>query len=138
MAPESVPTEILLNQSAQPLGEFLLPDRPQPGSPVEVNGQLYTVLERRHRYHYRGGRYQLHKMALLVQVAHPDRNRWQGRWIIGDGRCQYNALSELVRCAVNPAGPCRGCPSFVPASDTIRNGAEGNHRARPQTDPRTA
>ncbi|MEN9218466.1 MAG: DUF6464 family protein [Gloeomargarita sp. DG_2_bins_126] len=123
MSPESVPTQILLSQSAQSLGEFWLPDRPQPGSPVEVNGQLYTVLERRHCYQYRGGRYQLHKMSLLVQRAHPDRNRWQGRWIIGDGRCRYNALSELVRCAVNPAGPCPGCTSFEPASSTIRDGA---------------
>ncbi len=125
MSLESVPTQILLNQSAQLLGEFWLPDRPQPGSPVEVNGQLYTVLERRHCYQYRGGRYQLHKMALLVQIAHPDRNRWQGQWIIGDGRCQYNALSELVRCAVNPLGSCHDCPSFAPASGTIRDGAEG-------------
>ncbi len=125
MTPESVPTQILLSQPAQLLGEFWLPDRPQPGSPVQINGQTYTVLERRHCYHYRGGRYHLHKMALLVQVAHPDRNRWQGRWIIGDGRCKYNALSELIRCAVNPHGPCQGCPSFTPTSSTIRDGVSG-------------
>ncbi|MCS7032123.1 MAG: DUF6464 family protein [Gloeomargarita sp. SKYG116] len=125
MPPETVPTEILLNPSTEPLGEFLLPNQPQPGHAVEVNGQLYMVLERRHRYQYRGGRYQLHKMALLVQIAHPDRNRWRGKWIIGDGRCKYNALSELIRCAVNPLGPCQGCASFEPASGTIADGASG-------------
>ncbi|APB33853.1 hypothetical protein GlitD10_1530 [Gloeomargarita lithophora Alchichica-D10] len=126
MLSESIPTQIVLNPSAQMLGEFLLTDRPQPGSPVEVNGQLYTVLERRHCYQYRGGRYQLHKMALLVQTAHPDRNRWQGHWIIGNGQCKYNAQSELVRCAVNPLGSCQNCPSFEPASGTIRDGVSAN------------
>lgn len=34
------------------------------------------------------------------------------RLIIGDPTCRYSAQSELVRCAVNPAGPCQGCLHF--------------------------
>ncbi|MEN9766936.1 MAG: hypothetical protein RLZZ32_896, partial [Cyanobacteriota bacterium] len=34
---------------------------------------------------------------------------WQGRWVIGDPSCRFNARSPLLRCAVLPAGPCERC-----------------------------
>jgi len=33
-------------------------------------------------------------------------------YLIGDITCQYNARSAYIRCAVNPAGPCDGCPYY--------------------------
>jgi Family of unknown function (DUF6464) len=32
--------------------------------------------------------------------------------LIGDLTCAYNARSELLRCAVNPAGPCDRCGHY--------------------------
>ncbi len=43
---------------------------------------------------------------------------WQ---IIGDRTCQFNAHSAYIRCAVNPAGPCQGCPHYEPAALTFPN-----------------
>jgi Family of unknown function (DUF6464) len=31
---------------------------------------------------------------------------------IGDTSCRFNAHSPFVRCAVNPGGPCQGCPCY--------------------------
>jgi Family of unknown function (DUF6464) len=31
---------------------------------------------------------------------------------IGDPMCRHNALSQHLRCAVNPKGPCQGCRDF--------------------------
>ncbi|MCG9889543.1 MAG: DUF6464 family protein [Thermosynechococcaceae cyanobacterium MS004] len=28
---------------------------------------------------------------------------------VGDTSCRFNAHSPLLRCAVNPGGPCQGC-----------------------------
>ncbi len=33
---------------------------------------------------------------------------------LGDRRCRYNARSPYLRCAVNPSGPCQGCPHYQP------------------------
>jgi hypothetical protein len=38
---------------------------------------------------------------------------------IGDSRCKYNALSEDIRCAINPCGPCEGCQYFEPVRERI-------------------
>ncbi len=32
--------------------------------------------------------------------------------LIGDLTCQFNAQSAYLRCAVNPMGPCEGCPHY--------------------------
>lgn len=37
-----------------------------------------------------------------------------GGQTIGDGTCRFNARSPLIRCAVNPQGPCQGCPHYQP------------------------
>jgi hypothetical protein len=108
------PTELILNRPQRSLGQIRLDWRPQPGHQVLHDGQVYTVLERRHRYQYTANRYQLHKIHLYVQLADATEDKsWLGdRWVIGDLTCAYNARSELVRCAVNPEGPCPGCAHY--------------------------
>lgn len=34
---------------------------------------------------------------------------------VGDPTCRYNAHSPELRCAVNPYGPCEGCPHYEKA-----------------------
>ncbi|MEM0980789.1 MAG: DUF6464 family protein, partial [Cyanobacteria bacterium P01_H01_bin.58] len=114
MEPTTLPTELILNDSQRSLGQVYLDWVPQPGAYVTHNGHTYAVLERRHRYQFQANRYHLHKIALYVQTAFlPEEKSWVGdRWIVGNADCQYNAQSEILRCAVNPLGPCRDCPSF--------------------------
>lgn len=38
---------------------------------------------------------------------------WRPQWV-GDVSCRYNARSPLLRCAVNPCGPCQGCRHYQP------------------------
>ncbi|MDY6936567.1 MAG: DUF6464 family protein [Cyanobacteriota bacterium] len=111
MEPDSLSTEIILSKSARSLGKVRLDWQPQPGHYLEHQGKTYTVLERRHQYQFKLGRYRLHKIALYVQSANrPDeKSLIDGRWVVGDANCRYNARSELLRCAVNPEGPCDGC-----------------------------
>lgn len=35
-------------------------------------------------------------------------------YMVGDLSCQLNARSAYLRCAVNPSGPCKGCPHYEP------------------------
>ena len=106
-----LPTEIVLSNNCSTLGHLYLNWNPQPGAYLEVEGQTYLVLERKHRYLLKSGRYRLHKVALYVQRTHVpvEKSLVDGRWVIGDTSCGYNARSELLRCAVNPNGPCDRC-----------------------------
>ncbi|NEP15630.1 MAG: hypothetical protein F6J97_01860 [Leptolyngbya sp. SIO4C1] len=110
----SLPTDIILSQSRSLLESLYLDWEPQPGTYLEIGDRTYCVLERRHRYCLKSGRYQLHKIALYVQPAAPptEKSLVDGCWVIGDITCRYNARSELLRCAVNPAGPCDRCPHY--------------------------
>ncbi|NJL47254.1 MAG: hypothetical protein HC929_06850 [Leptolyngbyaceae cyanobacterium SM2_5_2] len=121
--PTLLPTELILSESCKPLGQVFLPSPPQPGAWVEFEGRHYTILERRHRYGLRAGRYQLDSMALYVKPAPrlDEVSRVGDRLVIGDASCRYNARSELVRCAVNPAGPCQGCVHFQPTQYPTTN-----------------
>jgi hypothetical protein len=112
----SLPAEVILSHPRSTLGHLYLDWNPQPGAYLEVEGQTYIVLERRHRYLLRSGHYQLHKIALYVQKfdAPADVSLLDGRWVIGDITCSYNARSELVRCAINPSGPCDRCVHYQP------------------------
>lgn len=112
----SLPAEIILSHSHSTLGHLHLDGSPQPGTPLEVGGQTYMILERKHRYLLRSGRYHLHKIALYVQKLDTlaEGSLWDGRWVMGDITCLYNARSELVRCAVNPSGPCDRCHNYQP------------------------
>jgi hypothetical protein len=109
--PESLPTEVILTQSCEVLAKIQLDWTPQPGNYLDLDGNTYAVLERRHRYHLQFGRYKLNKIALYVQSAtRPDEQSLiNGQWVIGDASCTYNARSTLIRCAVHPIGPCDGC-----------------------------
>jgi Family of unknown function (DUF6464) len=111
MVPNTLSTEIILSDRNASLGSLALDWQPQPGAYLEVNGETYLVLERRHRYRLTSGRYQLHQVALYVQKSHvpTESSLWDGRWVIGDATCAYNARSELLRCAVNPSGLCDRC-----------------------------
>jgi len=107
-------TELILNHPRQSLGKTTLDWTPQPGNYLDFQGKTYTVLERHHKYQLKSGRYHLHKIDLYVQsVKHPDeRSLINGRWVIGDASCTYNAHSEIVRCAINPDGPCESCLNY--------------------------
>lgn len=111
MEQETLPTEVILSHPRQSLGSVQLDWSPQPGAYLDLEGQTYAVLERHHRYQLRSGRYRLSKVALYVQTAQRpiERTLIDGRWVLGDASCEFNARSELVRCAVNPDGPCEGC-----------------------------
>jgi hypothetical protein len=113
----SLPAEVILSDSRSTLVHLYLDWNPQPGAYLEVEGQTYMVLERRHRYLLRSGRYQLHKIALYVQKvdAPVEVSLLDGRWVIGDISCSYNARSELLRCAPNPSGPCDRCVHYQPS-----------------------
>jgi hypothetical protein len=111
MEPQSLPTQVILNHPRKTIGNLRLDWNPQPGAYLDLEGKTYAVLERRHRYQYKLGRYRLHQIALYVQqVQHPtERSLMNGRWVVGDVTCRFNARSEIIRCAVNPDGPCDSC-----------------------------
>ncbi|MGB3419779.1 MAG: DUF6464 family protein [Dolichospermum sp.] len=106
-----LPTEVILTHPRQSLGKLQLDWTPQPGNYLDFAGKTYAVLERCHRYQLQGGRYILNNIAIYVQIAQrpEEKTLVEGRWVIGDATCNYNALSEIIRCAVNPAGPCKSC-----------------------------
>ena len=113
MALDSLPAEIVLSDSHVALGHLWLDWQPQPGAYVEFAGQMYLVLERRHRYQLRSGCYQLHQIALYVEpFAAPAVGRPTDQQLIGDLTCVYSARSQWLRCAVNPAGPCDHCGHY--------------------------
>ncbi|HEY9644814.1 MAG TPA: DUF6464 family protein [Chroococcidiopsis sp.] len=116
MEQESLPTEVILSHPHKTIGNVHLDWSPQPGAYLDLEGKTYTVLERHHRYQLQSGKYRLHKIALYVQAAQrpEERTLLNGRWLIGDVTCFYNAHSELLRCAVIPEGPCHGCRFYQP------------------------
>ncbi|HEY9813614.1 MAG TPA: DUF6464 family protein [Candidatus Sericytochromatia bacterium] len=111
MESDSLPTEVILTHPRQTIGNIHLDWTPQPGNYLDIEGKTYAVLERRHRYQLRSGRYQLQKIALYVQSAPrpTEQSLVNGHWVLGDANCRFNAHSELLRCAVNPQGPCDRC-----------------------------
>ncbi|CBN56865.1 DUF6464 family protein [Kamptonema animale CS-326] len=111
MEQETLPTEVILTHPRQSLGSVQLDWTPQPGNYLDLKGQTYAVLERRHRYQLRSGRYRLQKIDLYVQSAQrpTEKSFVEGHWVIGDASCRYSARSEIIRCAVNPEGPCDRC-----------------------------
>ncbi len=118
MQQPAVPAEVILTHPQRFLGQIELDWTTQPGSYFDFDGQTYTVLERRHRYQLKSGRYRLHQMAVYVQTSErpTEQTLINGHWVIGDATCKFNAQSALVRCAVNPTGPCAGCRHFQATS----------------------
>ncbi len=111
MEPDSLPTELILTHPRQHLGKISLDWIPQPGNYLNFAGKTYAVLERHHHYQYKLSGYRLQRISLYVQSAKnpTEKSYIEGRWVIGDVNCKFNAKSELLRCAVNPEGPCEGC-----------------------------
>lgn len=111
-------TEVVLTESDRSLGRFYMAGMPQPGSIVEVEGQPYRVLERHHGYQLRQGQYRLERMVVYVQMAQrpEEQSCCEGQWVLGDSSCRFNARSSLIRCAIQPMGPCAGCLFYEPAS----------------------
>ena len=109
-----LPTEIFTVNPERSLAKAYLEWMPQPGNYVEVEGNTYIVLERRHRYHLKAGRYVPQKITVFVKLTQKpsEMSLLKGLWVIGDSRCLYNAHSEFIRCAVNPDGPCHGCMAW--------------------------
>jgi hypothetical protein len=107
----ALPTEVRILHPETTLGKIYLDWMPQPGNHIDLDGKTYVILERRHRYQLRRGKYNLFTILVYVQLApeNLEKSFVNGRWIIGDGSCKYNAGSEIIRCAVNPQGPCEGC-----------------------------
>jgi hypothetical protein len=115
MKPHHLPTVIILTDANIAVGKTVLDWTPQPGDYLEHEDSTYAILERRHRYQYKSGGYRLQEIALYVQLANrpTERTMMGGKWVIGDATCIYNAQSELLRCAVLPAGPCADCGFYV-------------------------
>ena len=111
-----LPTEIILTPARQCIGRLNLDRRLQPGNYMDFAGKTYAILERHHFYQYRVGGYRFNKATLHVQESsRPEETTQIGdRLIIGNGNCRFNARSEIMRCAVNPEGPCKGCRYFEP------------------------
>lgn len=118
---ESLPTEVILTHPRQSLGKIYLDWMPQPGNYVNLEGKSYAVLERHHHYQYKVGGYRLQKISVYVQSAKPpaETTLVEGRWVVGDANCRFNAKSELLRCAVNPEGPCETCRDYEPSSESV-------------------
>jgi hypothetical protein len=106
--------ELRLAGSQQLLEYLELDDIPQPGRWLELDDRSFLVLQRHHRYQLRAGRYELSTIALQVkpQRRPADARFWQGRWVIGDPSCRFNARTPLLRCAVLPEGPCERCAHY--------------------------
>ncbi|HIK05771.1 MAG TPA: hypothetical protein IGS40_13845 [Trichormus sp. M33_DOE_039] len=116
---DSLATEVILTHPRRSLGKVTLDWTPQPGNYLDLEGKTYAVLERRHRYQFKSGRYRLQNIALYVQSAQrpAEKSLVAGRWVVGDATCRYNAHSEIIRCAVNPNGPCESCRFYETVND---------------------
>ncbi|MEL6159387.1 MAG: DUF6464 family protein [Cyanobacteria bacterium J06623_5] len=114
MKPKSLLTDIVLENSKILVAQQVLDRTLPPGTYIDVDGQSYQILIRRHQYQLKLGRYHLHKAIVLVKASAvpEERSLLNGSWVIGDISCLYNARSELIRCAPNPEGPCQGCNHY--------------------------
>ena len=114
-----LPTEIILTPARQYLGRLNLDRRLQPGNYMEFQGKTYAILERHHYYQYHVGGYRFDRATLHVQESkRPEETTLIGdRYVIGNAECRFNARSEIMRCAVNPYGPCEGCSYFEAIED---------------------
>ncbi len=114
MEKKALPTDIVLSDTKAVLGHIPMDRSLYPGTFVNIDGQTYQILVRRHQYQLRLGRYYLHKAVVHVKetLIPQERTLLDGVWVIGNISCTYNARSELVRCALNPAGPCNDCVHY--------------------------
>ncbi|MDJ0661168.1 MAG: DUF6464 family protein [Crocosphaera sp.] len=119
MKQDSILTEVILSHNHQSLGIFKLDWNPKKGNYLDLEGKTYSILEYRHHYQYQLGGYRLKRVSLYVQKT-PDIQEKiliNGRWILGNINCRFNAHSEIVTCAINPEGFCQTCKFFEPKED---------------------
>ncbi|MDJ0600450.1 MAG: DUF6464 family protein [Crocosphaera sp.] len=116
MNQNSILTEVILSHNHQSLGKFKLNWNPKQGNFLELEGKTYSILEYHHHYQYQVGGYQLKKISLYVQriLDSQEKTLVDGRWILGNINCRFNANSEIINCAVNPEGSCKDCDFFEP------------------------
>ncbi|WP_228035472.1 DUF6464 family protein [Oculatella sp. LEGE 06141] len=114
MAVNSLAADVILSHSCLPLGHLYLDWNPQPGMHLYGSGVKAP-------HQLRSGRCQLHRVVLYVQLfdTPAEKSLVDGRWIMGDSTCLYNARSELLRCAVNPSGCCDRCVHYVTRSHSL-------------------
>ncbi|MDX2270492.1 MAG: DUF6464 family protein [Cyanobacteriota bacterium] len=113
-----LPIRVIDVASGDLLAELVLTEHPHPGGVLQVDQQPYLVLEKRHSYWLRNGRYCLVAIRVLVRSI-PEREGSDAD-LIGDPSCRYNARSQLLRCAVNPDGPCQGCHHYQPQPASLK------------------
>ena len=116
MEKKALPTDIVLSDTKAVIGHITMDRSLYPGTFVDIDDQTYQILVRRHQYQLKLGRYYLHKAVVHVKEAAipEERTLLNGIWVVGDVSCAYNARSELVRCAINPSGPCDACTHYTP------------------------
>ena len=128
-----LPVQLVNASTGETFDRLHLNWTPYPGHTIQLGNTAYTVLEKRHYYQLRSGRYILCAIRAFVRPApeavglfegkgERERSLMNGQWVIGDSTCEYNARSPLLRCAPNPMGPCAGCTSFRPRSDLRMDG----------------
>ena len=119
MKQDSILTEVILSHNHQSLGQLKLDWNPQKDNYLELEGQIYSILEYHHHYQYQLGGYRLTKVSLYVQQTSDiqEKTLINGRWILGDINCRFNAHSEIVTCAVNPEESCQTCKFFESKTD---------------------
>ncbi|MGB3265350.1 MAG: DUF6464 family protein [Microcoleus sp.] len=77
--------------------------------------------ERQARDRIAAVRLALANRSLPNQLATVDRTYVEGLgYPIGDITCEYNARSNYIRCAVNPAGPCLDCRYYQARTLDVR------------------
>lgn len=55
----------------------------------------------------------VHYGRFTMPTYRPDQQYVEGLGlVVGNIRCQYNARSPYIRCAINPSGPCDECSHF--------------------------
>lgn len=111
--PSHVPVQFIDANTGSLLLEEILEAGPHPGSRQDLAGSPYLVLEKRHTYHLRDGRYRLHRVRAYVRALDLGDVRDPSDQVIGDPTCGFNAHSPLLRCAVHPSGPCKGCKDYL-------------------------
>lgn len=123
MNQNSILTEVILSHDNRSLAKISLDWNSQKSNHLELEGTTYTILEYHHHYQYQVGGYQLKKISLYVQKILDNKQKTliDGRWILGDINCRYNANSEIVTCAVNPQGSCENCQFFEPKQNNKVN-----------------
>ena len=112
MEPDSLQTEVILTHPRESLGKVQLDWTPQPGNYLDFEGKTYAVLERRHKYQLKAGRYRLHNIAIYVQSAKrpSEKSLVGGRWVIGDATCSLQCSFRTHSLCSQPRWPLRILP----------------------------